>query len=144
MSPSQKLCIVELMDLSKPVLFFDETCNLCNTMIDLVVKLDKDQRVFKAPLQGQTAKESLPEEKRQSLRTLILLKNDQLFVRSSAIFQLALIIKGPLLILLPFWILPRFITDFFYILMAKYRYRLFGRRETGRVLSEDEKGHFLH
>lgn len=128
---------------SKTILFFDGHCNLCNGFIDFVVRRDKHRKTFIASLQGKTAEKMLPPERIKTLNSVVLLHHQEIYLKSSAIFKLAMILGGPLLLFLPFWIIPRFFTNWVYDWVALSRYRLFGRRETCRIPTEEEKQHFL-
>ena len=131
------------MELKKPVVFFDGHCNLCNRWVDWLVRLDKDQKIFIASIQGETALELLPESMREDLQTFILYEDSRFFYKSRAVFRLAGILKGPLSLLLIFGCFPRGLTDWFYDLVAKNRYRFLSRRKTCRVPTEQEREHFL-
>ena len=63
-----------LAEESKPVLFFDGVCGLCNRFVDFVLKYDGDGRVLFAPLQGTTAAASLPEDVVRGLDTVVFLE----------------------------------------------------------------------
>ena len=131
------------MKLHKPVVFFDGHCNLCNRWIDWIVRLDKGQKVFIASLQGKTASRLLPEQRLEDPQTFVLYENSKLLYKSEAVFRLAEMIRGPLILLLFFCWLPRRLTDRFYDLVAKNRYRFVKRRQNCRIPTENEKKHFL-
>ncbi len=129
---------------NKAILFFDGHCNLCNSVIDLVVRRDKDRQILVASLQGEAARQKLPQETREKMSSVVLFEPPgKLSYKSAAVFRIARILRGRFLLLLPFWILPRFFTDWIYDLVAHNRYRLFGQRNTCRIPTEDEKSHFL-
>ncbi|MCB0376931.1 MAG: DUF393 domain-containing protein [Bdellovibrionales bacterium] len=131
------------MDTEKPIIFFDGVCNLCNGFVDYVVRSDRQQKLYIASLQGERAAQLLSPKDRDRLHSVVLWTPHRLYYRSAAIFQIAKILKGPLLLLLPFSIFPKFITDFFYDWVARSRYTLFGKRNSCRIPSEEEKKHFL-
>lgn len=129
---------------SKPILFFDGVCGLCNRFVDFVLKHDHRGRVCFAPLQGSTAAELLPDSVVQNLDTVVFLKGEQWNCRSSAIVRIfwqlggAWTIPGTLL-----WIIPRPLRDFGYKLVAGNRYRLFGKKETCRLPTPEERARFM-
>ena len=129
---------------NKPILFFDGHCNLCNGMIDFLVRHDPHTRVLVASLQGKTAQAKLPQEIRERMSSVVLLKpNGDLFFKSSAAFRVAWTVGGFLSLFTLFWVIPRPITDFIYDLVADLRYKFMGRRDTCRIPTEAEKQHFL-
>ena len=80
---------------NKAIVFFDGDCGLCSVSIRFLIKRDCHQHLYFAPLQGITAQAILPQQYRESLRTMVYQRvsaNGQptLLVRSEAVL-LALI-----------------------------------------------------
>jgi predicted DCC family thiol-disulfide oxidoreductase YuxK len=129
---------------SKPILFFDGVCGLCNRFVDFVLKYDRHGRVVFAPLQGSTAAASLPEDIVQGLDTVVFLDGDRWQIRSSAIVRIfwrlggAWSVLGTLL-----WLIPKPIRDLGYKIVARSRYRWFGQKETCRLPTPAERARFL-
>src|ERR1700751_1135805 len=46
--------------LSQPIIFFDDVCVMCNGFVNLILRVDRQQRFLFAPLQGETARKMLP------------------------------------------------------------------------------------
>jgi predicted DCC family thiol-disulfide oxidoreductase YuxK len=129
--------------LDKQVIFFDGVCNLCNFFVDFVVKRDAEEKFRFAPLQGETAKRTLPESQRANLRTVVLWNQGQHFQRSDAALMVLQQLGGLWGALRIFWAVPRPIRDFIYLLVARNRYFLFGKRETCRLPTPAERARFL-
>lgn len=127
----------------KKIIFFDGVCNLCNQFVDFVLKADKNKQIKIAPLQGETAKNSLASEDLSNLSTVIYLKDDQIYKRSRAILEIASDLGWPYKFLKVFIVIPEPIRDLLYRLISKYRYVIFGKRQTCRLPSESEKQQFL-
>lgn len=127
----------------RKIIFFDGHCNLCNGFIDFVIKRDKNKKFYFASLQGQKAKEVLEEEAISELSTVVLYDNGKTFKKSQAVFKVFEDISGVWFALGIFKFLPTTITDFFYTLIAKNRYVLFGRKDICRLPTPSEKEHFL-
>ena len=128
----------------KPILFFDGVCGLCNRFIDFVLKHDRHGRVCVAPLQGATAAASLPEEIVRGLDTVVLLDGESWHTRSSAIVRIFWKIGGPWSILgTLLWLIPKPLRDLGYKIVARSRYRLFGKKETCRLPTPAERARFL-
>ncbi len=129
---------------NKPILFFDGHCNLCNGFIDFLVRKDRNRKVLIASLQGKTAQQTLPPEAIEKLASVVYMdSNKELHYKSSAIFRVAWQVGGWLHIITPFRILPRFFTNWIYDFVALTRYSFFGRRDTCRIPTEEERRHFL-
>ena len=43
---------------SKPIIFFDGVCAMCNTFVDLILRLDRRQQFLFAPLGGETSRKN--------------------------------------------------------------------------------------
>ena len=124
----------------KQIIFFDGVCNLCNAFVDLVMKRDVDEHFLFAPLQGETAKEKALDS---SLKTVILWNQGELLKKSDAALMVLQQLGGIWWFARVFWIVPGFLRDLAYDLVAANRYRLFGKRETCRLPTPQEKARFL-
>jgi len=105
-----------------------------------------DKRYFKfAPLQSDIAQRILIEKKVDTLKmdSIILVVNDQVFFKSSATLQIAKKLNGFWKTLYIFSVVPSPLRDLIYDFVAKNRYKWFGKRETCRVPSKDEKERFF-
>jgi len=131
------------MKSGKPILFFDGECNLCNGVVDFIVRADKKRGFYIASLQGRTAQSRLKAEDLAGLKTIVLLKNDKLYYKSSAVFQMIFLLGGFFWIFAPFWLVPRIFTNWVYDFIALTRYRIFGRRNSCRLPTREEKEYFL-
>jgi predicted DCC family thiol-disulfide oxidoreductase YuxK len=128
-----------------PIIFFDGVCNLCNHSIDFVLRADK-ARVFRiASLQGDTARKLLaPQSGEPEEWSMVLLDGDGMHERSGAALRVLKRLGGLRGFLGSIGLcFPGFLRDFVYRLVARYRYRLFGRRETCRIPTDAESAVFL-
>jgi predicted DCC family thiol-disulfide oxidoreductase YuxK len=128
----------------RPILFFDGLCGLCNSSVDFVMKRDT-RNVFRyAPLQGETAAEHLSEKDRVDLNSVVLKTPEGLYRHTSAVVRILWKLPGiwPVLGAL-LWLIPRPIRNFGYRLVAKNRYRIFGKKETCRLPTPEEIGRLL-
>jgi len=129
---------------SPPILFFDGVCGLCNSFVDFALRHDRKGRVLFAPLQGSTAATQLDPANTATLDTVVLLENGRSYKRSSAIVRVLKQLGGiwtALAWLL--WLIPWPLRDLGYRIIAKTRYRLFGRKESCRIPSVEERARFL-
>lgn len=129
--------------MDKQIIFFDGVCNLCNFFVDFVVKRDAEEKFQFAPIQGETGKRTLPEEARMSLRSVVLWNQGQHFERSDAALMILQQLGGLWGAMRVFWVVPRPLRDSLYGLIARYRYLLFGKRETCRLPTPAERARFL-
>ena len=105
---------------------------------------DHQQVIRFAPLQGETAAELLPRHFTERLNTVVFRKRGRNFTRSAAVVRLLNEFGGVWkLAAWLFWLIPRPLRDLAYWLVAKSRYRLFGKHETCRLPTPAERARFL-
>lgn len=127
------------------VVLFDGVCNLCNGAVNFVIDRDPKKKFVFASLQSASAQELL--EKFQlplaDFKSIVLIKQGVVFDRSNAVLEIAHDLGYGWKLLYAFKIIPKFIRDGLYQLIAKYRYRLFGKRDQCRVPTKDMLSRFL-
>lgn len=125
------------------IIFFDGVCVLCNGFVDFVMKRDLE-RIFRfAPLQGETAKGTLPGEVSRNLSTVVLWSQGQTFLRSDAALMILQQLGGIYSLCRLGWIFPQFIRDAVYVMIASRRYSWFGKRDSCRLPTAEERARFL-
>jgi predicted DCC family thiol-disulfide oxidoreductase YuxK len=75
--------------------------------------------------------------------SFVLIINDKHFTKSTAAIMISKNLDSIVKLLYPLIILPVPIRDFFYDLIAKNRYKFFGKRDVCRIPTEEEKKKFL-
>lgn len=132
-------------DRDHAVIFFDGVCNLCNHSVQFIIKRDHKDYFRFAALQSDIAKQKLSDFdlKAENLKTIILLEDGKVYLRSTAALRIAKHLSGGWPILFGFIIIPAFIRDFVYQLIASNRYRIWGKTESCMVPSPDLKAKFL-
>jgi predicted DCC family thiol-disulfide oxidoreductase YuxK len=134
-----------------PLLLYDGVCGLCNRMVQYVLKNDREDVFRFASLQGEVAGRILRRHDRYpaSLDTVYLVvgfeeSGERLLSRSEAVFYVLQQLGGTkLLIARLFRLLPLFVLDFLYDLVARYRYRIFGKHETCPVPNPQTRSKFV-
>ncbi|MFB6179733.1 MAG: thiol-disulfide oxidoreductase DCC family protein [Halorientalis sp.] len=134
-------------DLDQPVLLFDGVCNLCNGFVRFVVRFDDDGRYRFAPLQSAVAEELLahygldPDD--DSFDTVVLVDDGAVYTKSTAALRVARHLDGPWPLAYPFVYLPESLRDGVYDLVARYRYRVFGRKDECPMPEPELRERFL-
>jgi predicted DCC family thiol-disulfide oxidoreductase YuxK len=127
------------------LILFDGVCNFCNFWVNFLIDHD-DKRYFKfASLQSNIAQRILIQKKIDTLQTdsVILVMNEKVFFKSSAALLITKNLNGFWKMLYIFSLIPSPLRDLIYDFVAKNRYKWFGKSETCRVPSKDEKERFL-
>jgi predicted DCC family thiol-disulfide oxidoreductase YuxK len=131
-------------DSVQSILFFDGVCGLCNKAVDFVLTRDQSGQIKFAPLQGDTARQLLSPADLQNLDSMVFWVEGRTYRKSSAavriLWRLGMFwqIMGTLL-----WLIPLPLRQLGYTLVAKYRYRFFGKKESCRMPTPAERSRFL-
>ena len=131
--------------MNKPIIFFDGVCNLCNSSVQFVIKRDRKSKFMFASLQSKKGQEilnrfGLPAN---DFNSFILLEGDKVYTKSTALLKVLKELRGGWKLLYAFIILPAFIRDPFYNLVAKNRYKWYGKREECMIPTPALKSRFL-
>ena len=128
-----------------PVVLFDGVCNFCNGAVQFIIRHDP-QAVFRFAAYQSSAGNELALRHGidpVALETFAIVVNDQAFVRSDAAIATAAQMSGVWRLAVVFKLVPRVLRDAVYGVIAKNRYRWFGRRESCMVPDADVRRRFL-
>ncbi|MFV0531165.1 MAG: thiol-disulfide oxidoreductase DCC family protein [Flavobacteriales bacterium] len=132
------------MEKSIKVILFDGVCNLCNGYVQFVIKRDRE-KIFKfASLQSDYGQAFLQKYNLNTKQfdSIILQEENTYFTESTAGLKILSELKGFGFIRL-FLYLPTFSHNFFYKLIAKNRYKLFGKTDSCWMPTPELQERFL-
>ena len=138
------------------LVIFDGACGLCNRSVRWFLVRDRGDRLRFTPSESPSVAELLvrhgfatPRAPAAGPGTILVVRDaggpsERLFVRSDAVVALLAELPSP-------WPLtgkllgavPRPLRDLGYRLIARWRYRIWGRLESCPVPTVEERGHFL-
>ena len=126
------------------IILFDGVCNFCNASINFVIDHDTARRFRFASLQSDIGQQILTENRRSvsDFDTVLLVREGKLYEKSTAALEIARYLRGWTW-LYAFRFIPRFIRDAVYNLIAKNRYRIFGKSESCRIPTAEERSLFI-
>ncbi len=132
------------MDLPDRLLLYDGVCGLCDRTVQFFLARDRDQRLFYAPLQGETAAalRAAHPEIPDALETLVFLEGGEIHLWSDAVLRALRHLPRWRLLGALLWI-PRFVRDPVYRGIARHRYRIWGRYDACPIPSPDQQARFL-
>ena len=127
------------------VIFFDGVCNLCNSSVQFIIKRDKKGKFKFSSLQSSFAGKVLPSDvvKEDSLNSIILVDKGKMYSKSTAALRIARHLSGIWPALYLFMILPAPLRNWVYDIIARNRYRWFGKRDVCMMPSPDQKSRFI-
>ena len=128
-----------------PVLLFDGVCNLCNGIVQFTIKRDPQGKFKFASLQSESGqallkKFGLPAN---DFDSFVFISGDNYFLKSSAGLRVLKELGGFWKLFYVFILVPRPVRDFVYNLIAKTRYKIFGKRDSCMVPAPGLKQRFL-
>ncbi len=127
------------------IVLFDGVCNFCNASINFVI--DRDSKgVFKfAALQSDIGQEILKKYglKQDNFDSIILEKEGVIYQKSDAALEIVRNMDGFWQIFYVFKLIPAFLRNPVYDLIARNRYRMFGRTDACRMPTAELKARFL-
>ena len=130
--------------IAKPVIFFDDVCIMCNTFVNLLLKVDRKQQFLFAPLRGETARRLLPPlPDDPSKWSMVYVDESGLHDQSDASLEVYRRLGGAWSLLSLARFIPARIRNPVYRVIARNRYRWFGKRDACRIPSAEEKARFL-
>lgn len=126
-------------------MLYDGVCALCNWAVRFILDRDAGGIFRFAPLQSEIGREwqvrfGLPAD---ALDTVILIHEGRAYVRSEAAFRILRQLRTAWRVLAVFRVLPASITDLLYQLVARWRYRVFGRYDACPLPPPETRLRFL-
>lgn len=128
------------------VILFDGVCNLCNGFVNWVIDRDPGARFGFLALQSPAGRELAARAGLDPdvLGTLVVIDSGRVRLRSEGVLWVGRRLQSrlaPIARVCSF--VPRPVCDLGYRLVARLRYRLFGRQESCRVPTPELMRHFL-
>ncbi len=130
---------------AKSLILFDGVCNLCNGFVNFLILRDTGNRFQFGSLQSDNVKQLLKEHGFvvNDLSTVILVEDSKLYTQSTAVLKILRKMPGAWPLLYGFVVLPRALRDFVYRLVAKNRYKMFGKKDACMIPTPELKARFL-
>ena len=128
----------------KPVILFDGVCNLCTGSVQFILKRDKEKKFLFASLQSGYGQDLLKQFDlpTNTFNSFILYQDGKILTRSTAALKMVQQLKGWKWVKIC-WIVPGFIRDAVYNLIAKNRYKWFGKKNECWLPTPELKARFL-
>jgi predicted DCC family thiol-disulfide oxidoreductase YuxK len=127
-----------------PIVLFDGDCHFCDWSVQFIIKHDHKGIYYFAPLQSKRAQVLL--EKHQisfDVNSIVLIENENAFIKSCAVLRICRNLNGIWRLLYLFNVLPKRLLNSFYDVIAKNRYKWFGKKTHCQIYPEDIRKRFL-
>ncbi|MGB5322260.1 thiol-disulfide oxidoreductase DCC family protein [Lutimonas sp.] len=129
----------------KSILLFDGICNLCNASVQFILKKDQKEQFLFASLQSDAAEKLLLQykDKKIGMDSIVLIEDGKVYQKSTAVLKICQHLNWPWRIFLVGAYIPKSWRDKLYDLIAKNRYRWFGKKDTCTVMIPAYKNRFI-
>jgi predicted DCC family thiol-disulfide oxidoreductase YuxK len=138
------------------VVLFDGVCNFCDASVNFIIRRDRAGYFKFAPLQSDDGRRLANEYGFESaaakdtntsdlipIDSVILVEGGQAYTHSTAALRILKRLGAPWSWFYALIIVPRPLRDRLYKLFARYRYRIFGRKDECMLPSPEVRARFL-
>ncbi|MBM7605449.1 putative DCC family thiol-disulfide oxidoreductase YuxK [Metabacillus crassostreae] len=134
-----------IKDIEGPILLFDGVCNLCNKTVQFIIRADKKELFKFTSLQSTTGQSLLTKVKLPTSHfdSIVMIEDGKVYTKSTAALKVCKKLGGIWLFLYPLMLIPKPFRDGIYQLIAKNRYKWFGKSNDCMLPSPDIKKRFL-
>ena len=115
---------------NKSIVFYDDECNFCDRSVNFILRFEKDHELYFSHLNSGLAKELRQRYKvPKDLDALLLYEKGRVYYKSDAVSRISTHLRWPFQIAYFIKYFPTFLRDGLYDLVARNRYRVFGRND---------------
>jgi predicted DCC family thiol-disulfide oxidoreductase YuxK len=127
------------------LILFDGVCNLCNGFVQFVIERDPDGRFQFGTLQSEAARRVLGQHDVPSRLpdSVVLVEEGRVFTESTAALRIIRHLRFPWPPLAALLAIPRPLRDWIYAMVARHRYRWFGKRDHCMVPTAALRSRFI-
>ena len=127
------------------LVLYDGVCGLCNTLVQWLIRRDREGRLRFAALQSELGQRLLRENgmRTDDFDTAVFVEEGRASTKARAVLRILGVLGGPWSWLSPLARLPRPFIDWFYDRVARNRYRMFGRAEACMLPPPEVRARFL-
>ncbi|OUV76196.1 MAG: hypothetical protein CBC83_00860 [Flavobacteriales bacterium TMED123] len=119
------------VNLNKEIILFDGDCNLCNNYMNLIIRYDQKDNFRFATIKSQIGQNIIKDFNLIKIQedTILLIKKKSIYTKSDAVIRILSCLQFPINVLSLISLIPRFIRDYFYDIIAKNRKKFFKTKE---------------
>ncbi|MFM1869136.1 MAG: hypothetical protein RL591_2544 [Planctomycetota bacterium] len=136
------------MESEPTIVLFDGRCGLCTRSVQFILKRDRNARFRFAPLESAAAARACaqigaPTPQTVEPDSIIVIADNRALERSDAALAIAARLPFPWPIFAVFRVVPRGLRDWVYGIVARNRYRWFGRHDACMIPTAEQRARFL-
>ena len=131
------------MTSKKDIVVFDGVCVLCNRFFNWLIKNDKDEKFMYTNFQSDFSKKN--NLKLKDINSVAVIKtNGEKIYKVQAVYYILKKIDRYFIVRILLKLLPLFLTNICYDLIANSRYRIFGKYKTCIIPNENIRKNFIN
>ncbi len=130
----------------KKIILFDGVCNLCDSVVQFIIRHDKRDLFRFLPLQSDTGQALLKQLglQEQELDSIILYEPGKAYYyKSAAALEIAKSLGGVFSLATIFHIIPKNLRNALYDYIARNRYKWYGKKDECMVPTAEIRSKFL-
>ena len=124
------------------IIIYDGVCVLCNKYIKWVLDRDKENLFLITNLQSDFTEKKFP-KLRKIDSVAVIMKDGEIIQKSKAVNHILKSINRLILLRIILNILPLSVSNFFYNIVAKSRYKMFGKYDSCLLPEPEYKSRFI-
>ena len=127
----------------KDIVVFDGVCVLCNRFFNWLIKNDKNEKFMYTNFQSDFSKKN--NLKLKEINSVAVIKtNGEKIYKVQAVYYILKKIDRYFIVRILLKLLPLFLKNICYDLIANFRYRIFGKYETCIIPNENVRKNFIN
>lgn len=126
---------------NKGIIVFDGYCVLCNKTVKFLIKIDKRKELLFTTLTSKLGQE-ITGEIPPGKESIVFVEEEQKFTKSDAVLRVLQAVGMPWSLLTILRIIPKFIRDSIYMLIANNRYKIFGKKDECMIPDKNVRDRF--
>ena len=127
----------------KDIVVFDGVCVLCNRFFNWLIKNDKDEKFMYTNFQSDFSKKN--NLKLKDINSVAVIKtNGEKIYKVQAVYYILKKIDRYFIVQILLKLLPLFLPNICYDIIANFRYRIFGKYETCIIPNENVRKNFIN
>lgn len=132
-------------DADGPIVLYDGVCGLCDRSVQLILRNDRRGRFHFAALQSPAGQALLQKFglSASALDSIVLVEGGRAWRKSRAALRIARRMDAPWPLLWPLALVPAAVADRAYDLVARNRYRIFGKLDACTLPPPEVRARFL-
>ena len=135
---------MRLLKTKMNIIVFDGVCNFCNRIVQIIIRQDPSAQIHFAAQQSEAGEKLMKDLAiKESSNSVLFVKDGLVYYQSDAVIEIAKLLKGWPIIFKYGIIVPRFLRNTIYKLIASNRYAIFGKQDQCMVPKDEERGRFL-